>query len=222
MPWRLLALTAALAVALLSAGCSGSPAVIRATPLPGGQASLPASPGLPTQSGTTEASGSATASAIPPVHFVSRCTATQLTLAWGGRFSEPTGQHTLPLILTNSSHAGCYLLGYPGVSFVDRAGRVLPLQYVWGGDQVVTSSKPVMVELPVGRSAYVVVNKYRCDTTDLIQGAAVRIIPPDDRAFLQVSIVDNVSMDYCGPGDPGSVVHVSPVEPTQNAALASQ
>jgi hypothetical protein len=67
----------------------------------------------------------------------------------------------------------------------------------------------------------VVVNKYRCDMTDLMQGTVVRIIPPDDRTFLQVSIMDNVSMDYCGPGDPGSVVYVSPVEPTQNAAEAS-
>jgi hypothetical protein len=103
---------------------------------------------------------------------------------------------------------------------VDTAGRVLPLQYVWGGDQVVTSSKPVMVEVPAGGTAYVVVNKYRCDTTDLMQGAAVRIIPPDDRAFLQVSIADNVPMDYCGPGDPGSVVYVSPIEPTSDAAVA--
>jgi hypothetical protein len=48
----------------------------------------------------------------------------------------------------------------------------------------------------------------------------VRLIPPDDRPALQVSILDNVSMDYCGPGDPGSVVYVSPVEPTFDAAVA--
>jgi hypothetical protein len=77
-----------------------------------------------------------------------------------------------------------------------------------------------MVELPAGGMAYVVVNKYRCDTTDLMQAAAVRVIPPDDRPALQVSILDNVSMDYCGPADPGSVVYVSPVEPTFNAAVA--
>src|SRR5438132_1832734 len=159
MPPVPLAVIGALAVTLLTAGCSGSPAAIRATPPPSGQASVSATPSPATQSPTPEASVSATASASPLVHFASRCTPSQLTLAWGGRFSEPTGQHTLPLTLTNSSHVGCYLLGYPGVSFVDQAGRVLPLQYVWGGDQVVTSSKPVIVELSAGGTAYMVVNK---------------------------------------------------------------
>src|SRR5205823_3246998 len=145
---RALALSSGLAVAILSAGCSGSPAAIGATPLPNRQGSVSASPSAATQSASPEASASATTSASTPVHFASRCTSSQLTLGWGGRISEPTGQHSLSLTLTNSSHAGCHLFGYPGVSFVDPGGRVLPLRYVWGGDQVVTSSKPVMVDLP--------------------------------------------------------------------------
>src|SRR5437667_3555985 len=207
---RALALSSGLAVAVLSAGCSGGPAAIGATPLPNRQGSVSASPSAATQSATPEVSVSATASASTPVHLASRCTSSQLTLGWGGRISEPTGQHTLSLTLTNSSRAGCHLFGYPGVSFMDPGGRVLPLRYIWGGDQVVTSSKPVMVDLPAAGTAYVLVNKYRCDTTDLMQGAAVRLIPPDERTFLQVSIMDNVPMDYCGPGDPGSIVYVSP------------
>src|SRR5438034_10598459 len=170
MLWRALALSSGLAVGILSAGCSGSPAAIAATPLPSKQGSVSASPNVASQTATPEAS----ASASTPVHFASRCTSSQLTLGWGGRISEPTGQHTLSLTLTNSSHAGCHLFGYPGVSFVDPGGRVLPLRYVWGGDQVVTSSKPVMVDLPAGGTAYVLVNKYRCDTTDVMHGAAVR------------------------------------------------
>ena len=217
---RALALSSGLAVAILTAGCSGSPAAIGATPLPTRQGSVSASPSAATQSATPEVSVSATASASTPVHFASRCTSSQLTLGWGGRISEPTGQHTLSLTLTNSSRAGCHLFGYPGVSFVDPGGRVLPLRYIWGGDQVVTSSKPVMVDVPAGGTAYVLVNKYRCDTTDLMQGAAVRLIPPDERTFLQVSIMDNVPMDYCGPGDPGSIVYVSPVEPSFDAVFA--
>ena len=217
---RALALSSGLAVAILSAGCSGAPAAFGATPLPNRQGSVSASPSAATQSATPEVSVSATASASTPVHFASRCTSSQLTLGWGGRISEPTGQHTLSLTLTNSSRAGCHLFGYPGVSFVDPGGRVLPLRYIWGGDQVVTSSKPVMVDVPAGGTAYVLVNKYRCDTTDLMQGAAVRLIPPDERTFLQVSIMDNVPMDYCGPGDPGSIVYVSPVEPSFDAVFA--
>ena len=221
MLWRALALSSGLAVAILSAGCSGSPAAIAATPLPSKQGSVSASPNVASQTATPEASASATTSASTPVHFASRCTSSQLTVGWGGRISEPTGQHTLSLTLTNSSRAGCHLFGYPGISFVDPGGRVLPLRYVWGGDQVVTSSKPVMVDLPAGGTAYVLVNKYRCDTTDVMQGAAVRVIPPDERTFLQVSIMDNVPMDYCGPGDPGSVVYVAPVEPSFDAVFAA-
>ena len=153
MLWRALALSSGLAVAILSAGCSGSPAAIAATPLPSKQGSVSASPNVASQTATPEASASATTSASTPVHFASRCTSSQLTLAWGGRISEPTGEHTLSLTLTNSSHAGRHLFGYPGVSFVDPGGRVLPLRYVWGGDQVVTSSKPVMVELPASAGA---------------------------------------------------------------------
>jgi hypothetical protein len=41
-----------------------------------------------------------------------------------------------------------------------------------------------------------------------------------DTAFLQVSLVNNVPMDYCGQGDPGSILHISPVEPSFQAASA--
>lgn len=94
----------------------------------------------------------------------------------------------------------------------------MPLKIVWGGDQVVTSSAPVMVELPAGGTAYAIADKYRCDTTDLMSAASVRITPPDDTSALQLSTLGNVGMDYCGPGDPGSTVYVSPVEPSLTAA----
>src|SRR2546426_5962277 len=123
MLWRGLAASVALAVACLIEGCSGSPGAIPVTPRPTSQASPSASQSTPTPSATPEASASSAASQSPSVHFARRCISSQLTLAWGGRFSEPTGQHTLPLTLTNSSHLGCHLFGYPGVSFVDAAGR---------------------------------------------------------------------------------------------------
>ena len=133
--------------------------------------------------------------------------------------SEPAGQHTLALTLGNKSDTGCFLFGYPGISLVDPAGHVLPLDYSWTGDQVVTSSPPVHVDVPPGGLAYVTVNKYRCDTADLMPAATVRLIPPDDFTALSVSIAGNVPMDYCGEGDPGSILHISPVEPSQPATL---
>lgn len=218
---------AAFLLAMLVASCSGTPSAGRATPP---ASATPVVEGSPTANqpptpnavppSSPSSSSSPNASPSPVVHYASRCAVSQLTLAWGGRTSEATGQHTLPLVLTNTSRTGCHLFGYPGISLIDANGRILPLQYVWGGDQMVTSSPPVLVEIAPAASAYIVTNKYRCDTSDYMQAVTARVIPPDDTASLQVSIVNNVAMDYCGQGDPGSILHISPVEPSFQAASA--
>jgi hypothetical protein len=77
-----------------------------------------------------------------------------------------------------------------------------------------------MVELAPGVSAYELVNKYRCDLGSQMSAATIRLIPPDEWTALQLSSMGYISMDYCGPGDPGSTVYVSPVEPTFAAATA--
>lgn len=225
MGGRLGSVGAAFLFAMLAAACSGTPTASRTTPPASGGQVLVGSPAgnqPPTPSATPSSSASPStspsASPSPVVHYPSRCAVSQLTLAWGGPTSEATGQDTLPLVLTNTSRTGCHLFGYPGISLIDANGRILPLQYVWGGDQMVTSSPPVMVEIAPGASAYIVTNKYRCDTSDYMHAVRARLIPPDDTAFLQVSIVNNVSMDYCGQGDPGSILHISPVEPSFQAA----
>jgi hypothetical protein len=151
--------------------------------------------------------------------FTGRCSAGQLAVSWGGRVSEATGQHTVSLTISNISTNGCYLSGYPRVALVDNAGRVLPLQYQTTGDQMVTSAPPVHVDLRPNGLAYVTVNKYRCDTTDLMQASVLRLTPPGLTSSFDVLLAGNVSMDDCGPGDPGSTVHVSPVEPNFSATL---
>ncbi|HEV2014169.1 MAG TPA: DUF4232 domain-containing protein [Candidatus Dormibacteraeota bacterium] len=168
------------------------------------------------------ASASATPSAVPSAEtglFTTPCSAGQLAVRWGGLFGEPTGQHTVPLTISNISTNGCYLSGYPQVAFADSAGRVLPLQYQTTGDQVVTSAPPRHVDLAPHGLAYVTVNKYRCDTTDLVQASSLRLTPPGLTSSFDVSLAENASMDYCGPGDPGSTVHVSPVEPNFSDTL---
>ena len=146
------------------------------------------------------------------------CSAAQLAIGpQGGRFSEPTGQYSVAFIITNISTSGCYLSGYAQVAFVDSAGHMLPFLYQTTGDQVVTSAPPEHVDLaPQGR-AYVTLNKYRCDTTDLMQSSDLRFTAPGVTSSSDVAIS---GMDYCGPGDPGSIVHVSPVEPDFMATLS--
>jgi Protein of unknown function (DUF4232) len=160
------------------------------------------------------------ARATVPVPSASRCSAGQLAVTWGGRFSEPTGQHTVPLTITNISSSGCSLFGYPQVALLDRTGRVLPLEYQTTGDQVVTAAPPAHVDLAPRGLAYVTVNKYRCDTTDLMQASILRLTPPGLTSSFSVSLAGNVPMDYCGPGDPGSIVHISPVAAMESATVA--
>jgi Protein of unknown function (DUF4232) len=153
--------------------------------------------------------------------FTTPCSAEQLSVSLrNGPFSEPTGQNSSTVIITNISSSGCYLFGYPGVAFVESAGHALPFQYQTSGDQVVTSAAPRHVDLSAHSLAYVTVNKYRCDLGDLMQASVLRLAPPGLASSFDVSLAGNIPMDYCGPGDPGSTVYISPVEPNFLATVA--
>ena len=128
--------------------------------------------------------------------------------------SEPTGQHTLALELTNVSGTGCHLSGYAAITLLDTTGKTMPFDYRDAGDQVVTSLPPGNVDLAPGSIGYVTINKYRCDVGDLSKGGTVRLIPPGQAGTVGVSIPADLDFAYCGPGDPGSTVYVSPVEAT--------
>ena len=166
-------------------------------------------------------SPSPTPSVAPSVEagaFTTRCSAEQLSVSLrNGPFSEPTGQNSSTVIITNISSSGCYLFGYPVMAFVDSAGGVLAFQYQTSGDQVVTSAAPRHVDLSAHGLAYVTVNKYRCDVGDLMQASHLRMTLPGQTASFDVAMA---GPSYCGPGDPGSIVHISPVEPSFLASLA--
>jgi hypothetical protein len=151
--------------------------------------------------------------------YADRCTVTQLRLGIGRRVSEPTGQHTLSFELTNRSSAGCRLDGYPGVALLDATSRSVPFEYTDGGDQVVTSKPPSNVDLAPGGIGYVTINKYRCDAGDVSQSARLRLTPPDDSNTIELPIPVDRNFAYCGTGDPGSMVYVSPVEPNFIATI---
>jgi hypothetical protein len=114
------------------------------------------------------------------------------------------------------------MLGYPKVALLDSANQPLPLVIEDSGDQEVTSARPSRVDISPGSVAYVTVNKYRCDTGIVGQATSVRLTPPANTQYLQMSILENVPMDYCGPGDPGSILHVSPVASTYLATTPFQ
>jgi len=150
-----------------------------------------------------------------------RCTSSALQLAIGVGISEPTGQNTLSLALTNRSSTACVLFGYPAVTLLDGKGRALPFVYNHSGDQVVTGQPPTRVVLSPGETAFVAINKYRCDVGDQGLTSTVQLTPPANGMPLSVALAPPASrLTYCGPGDPGSVVAVSPVEPTFRDTLA--
>jgi hypothetical protein len=157
----------------------------------------------------------ASAASRPPT-----CTIGRLRLALGPHVSEATGQHTLALRLVNRGST-CSLDGYPALWLEDQSGRV-PFVIRRGGDQMVNSRRPAPVRLRLGGAAIVALNHYRCDRGPVRSATVVRLgLPGTSRAAsLALAVTDPyLRPAWCGPGDPGSIVSVSPFEPTLRAAL---
>ncbi len=154
-----------------------------------------------------------------PVVASTRCQSSQLRLGVGPPVSEETGEHSLLLILTNAGSDACYLYGYPGVTLYDAQNALLPLSYERSGYQS-AGPAPQRVDLAPGSTAFVMISKYRCDLGDKTTAETLRLIPPDDTTSMSVSIEGLRDLSYCGPGDPGSTLDTSPVEPTASATTA--
>jgi hypothetical protein len=144
----------------------------------------------------------------------------RLAMSQGGGYAERTGQHTLELVLTNRGSSACVLDGFPQVEFLDAAGRRLPFVISHRGDQMIRRQSPRRVRIAHGGKAYVAVNKYRCDGPELQRPARVDLVPPgaSPLSWLSLRIV-GIGYGWCGRGDPGSSVSVSPVVTTERAAV---
>lgn len=141
-------------------------------------------------------------------------------LAPADRISEPTGQQSLALALTNTSTRSCSLFGYPSIRLLDAEGHELPFTYRQSGDQVVTSRPPLRVTLAPGGVAYVTINKCRCDLGDRGTATTVALVLPGDTSALTMTVPPSLDLGYCGPGDPGSTVSVSPFGASLQDTLA--
>jgi len=146
-----------------------------------------------------------------------QCRSADLRLAAGPTVSPMTGQNPVPLTMTNVGPAPCVLGGYPTVTFFDAQNNLVPFTVVHG-DQEVTSQPPQSVVIMPGHAGYVLVNKYRCDLGDVSAATVIDVVPPGQSQTLHVSS----SYPFCGPGDPGSVVAVSPIEPDLQSVFATQ
>jgi hypothetical protein len=152
---------------------------------------------------------------------LSGCDLSNFALAVGPDVSEATGQHTLTVRLTNRGRRTCLLDGYPRIWLSDRAGTI-PFAITHRGDQMVTSDRPRRLLVRPGGAAFVVLNHYRCDRGDVRAATSLRLSAPGGARAASAALAIHSRyerVDYCGKGDPGSVLAVSPFEPSVRAAL---
>jgi Protein of unknown function (DUF4232) len=152
--------------------------------------------------------------------FSEQCRVSQLRARTGQPVSEKTGQHTLPILLTNVGAKSCALDGYPLVKLFARGRSVVPFLIHYGGDQMVTPMRPRRVLVRPRHVAFAVINKYRCDLHDRSFPRRLELGIRGGAAIgeLEVRIPAWPDIAYCGRGDPGSTISVSPFEPTLAAA----
>jgi hypothetical protein len=131
--------------------------------------------------------------------------------------------------LENRGSVTCVLDGYPQVTLYD-ARRLIPFAVRRGGDQMISSKPPESVKVPAGGRAFVVINKYRCDRGAAPGSRGTRRIRISSGApgtgSASISFGDRPAIpmpyripDYCGKGDPGSTLTVSPFVATVQAAI---
>jgi uncharacterized protein DUF4232 len=159
----------------------------------------------------------ASPASTPTTTTTTTCTPAQLRLAAGFDVSPKTGQNPEAIRLTNTGPR-CVLDGYPAVRFTDPGGAAIPFHVSQSGDQMVTAHGAHRVVVPHGSAAWVVLNKYRCDLGDHARVGEIELRLAGAGMIGTVG-PDSAGWAYCGPGDPGSTVHVSPFEPRLLGAL---
>jgi uncharacterized protein DUF4232 len=129
-----------------------------------------------------------------------------------GLWSEPTGQHTAPLVITRNGSSACTLSGYPAIALLDAKGHALGFRYTHSGDQVIAPQRPRLVHVAAHGSAYFLVNKYRCDIRALSAARFLRATLPGVRGSLTLRLSSRSPvMDYCPAEPPSGTVAVSPI-----------
>jgi hypothetical protein len=140
------------------------------------------------------------------------CGGSKLRLELGKPIDEVTGQGTLLVAVINSSPQSCRLKGYPVIELLDRRNQRLAFVYRNRGDMMLTDVAPRLVTIRPGMHAYFAINKYRCDLAGEVPVSRMRVRLPGLSSRLVLDLPQGTRFSgYCGPGDPGSIVHISPV-----------
>jgi Protein of unknown function (DUF4232) len=143
-----------------------------------------------------------------------------LSLRPAADVSPTTGAHPIALRLVDRGAGSCFLRGYPSVALSDGHG-VIPFVYSHRGDAIVTSRAPRRVLLRPGASAYVLLDKFRCDVGDRRVSTRAQLWIGGASTHGHAVALSAMRIALCKPGIPaeGRIVHVSPFEPTLAATL---
>jgi hypothetical protein len=143
-----------------------------------------------------------------------RCTA--LVLRAGPAVVAKPGQLPILFELVDRGRSACSLDGYPRIELRGSAGTLYRFAYRDGGDAEVTSRRPAVVTLHAGSGAWILINKAACvGNVNGRLASVISVVAPGSSRTLTTRFGGNVRYpDYCGSGDPGHQVDVSPVEPT--------
>jgi hypothetical protein len=154
------------------------------------------------------------------------CQRSNLRLAWNLSVSPETQEEPIALTLLNTASSPCTLDGYPTVVLSDTQGISLPFVYSHTGDIMVTSGSPQSVLVNPGHIAGILINKASCTSGTYEPGdpsvvSTFAIIPPGSVSALTVKGPSEPLIAFCGSGQTGSTVAVSPIEPTVELTLAT-
>lgn len=196
--------------ALVAAGCGSSSTTTVTTTATATQTVTTTTPAANPTTGTATATAPTGATAASAAN-ARACRAGDLALSYLGQ-QGATGHGELGFELRNRSGASCSTFGYPGVLFLDRAGRALPTKTTRTTSDFFGNTKLAHLKVAPGAIVsfrvgvtHVPTAGNRCTTARQLQ-----VIAPNDTATMRVQIRQGGAYEC-------AVATVSPVQPGRAA-----
>ncbi|MHA6763812.1 DUF4232 domain-containing protein [Streptacidiphilus sp. PAMC 29251] len=171
-------------------GTSPTPSPSRTTPAPGTGSPSAGTPGQ--TSGSPSATGSRGSGSTGTVGSTPMCATSQLTASLGGG-DAGAGNLYRYLVLTNHSRTTCHVTGYPGLSLLNAAGKLIGVPAT---EQSLAHSPVVLHPGASASDTIHTVNKQGTSSTECLPTSVdLRIYPPGNKDSLvfpgQVTNCDN-------------------------------
>ena len=149
---------------------------------------------------------------------IGACSTADLTATVAVHLAAVTQEHPILITLRNHSQSGCTLRGYPEPKLLNKSGTALPFAVSHSGDRQVTSHRPVLVLLAPGGPAFVLLGMTTCQTRRRTDAPILDLRLPGGSGRFRLRLRGPAS--FCGRGQVGSTIHVSPFERTFLATSA--